>query len=133
MAIDYTGGDAEILSVLENASLTAYYGINRKIDHFKNYVYYMNENGFLKCIELTVHRTSTGSLLYYCRFTEPSFILGVFVEGTITEIPRHSLSLLTVKEIAFQTFDYFRETWIEKEDFRKVDSLFAFGNTYYTA
>jgi hypothetical protein len=102
-----------------------------KIDYFKNYVYYLNENRNLKYLELKMHQTPAGSWFYYCKFTEPAFILGVFLEGATKEIPKHSLSNLNIKEIAFQTLPYYNDTWIESEDFRKVDTYFAFTNTDY--
>jgi hypothetical protein len=118
----------DLLNKVHNNSMAA---IRAKIDHFKSYVYYLNENRNLKYQELTMKQTPRGSWFYYCKFTEPAFILGIFCEGYNTQIPSNSLSSLSVKEIAFRTLNYYNDTWIESEDFRKVDSYFAFTNSAY--
>lgn len=103
-----------------------------------NHVNYINELGNLKSELLQVFSVTIAQVVhtfYFCRFTEPAFILSFTFNGinvSHTTDREKVIPYLTPKEQHFILSGYMSEKWIETQDFRKAQSIFLLPTDLYS-
>lgn len=102
-----------------------------------NYVVYIDENKNLKVINLDLYcipdYIDQHHQTYFAQFKENAFVVAFCIDGQFTNLSNYPNAIysLNPKEIAFINLGYYQETWIELQDYRKVDSYIVFRSNFF--
>lgn len=92
----------------------------------KDFIVYLDDNGFVQILDLQIYNTST-ELVYFAVLPSDAFILKVFINAyEIMQTDSDTYSqYYTKKELFIKENNYMNLDWIYKEDFRKKDDIFV--------